>query len=49
MVELSPKEVQKNPEERMGRQLESAIYVGGEENTLTLPWLQIGFIPREPC
>ena len=25
------------------------IYVSGEENTLTLPRLRLGFIPREPC
>ena len=25
------------------------IYVGGKENTLTLPWLRRGLISREPC
>ena len=25
------------------------IYVGCEEDALTLPWLRLGFIPPEPC
>ena len=47
-MELSPKEVQKAPKERMERQRKPAIDVGGEENTLTLPWLWLGLVPREP-
>ena len=25
------------------------IYVGGEENTLTLHWLWLCLVPQEPC
>ena len=25
------------------------IYVDGKENTLTLPWLRLGLVPRELC
>ena len=48
MVELSPKEVQKPLEERMRRQGKPTVDVGGKKNALTLPGLQLGFLPRKP-
>ena len=48
MVELSPKEVQKPSEERMRRQGKPTVDMGGKKNALTLPRLQLGFLPRKP-
>ena len=36
VVELCPKEIQKPPEERVGRQRKPTVDVGGQKNTLTL-------------
>ena len=48
MVKLSPKEVQKTPEERMGRPSETLADVGGKQNALTLLRLEFGLVPRQP-
>ena len=48
MMDLSAKEIQKTLEERMWRHRETPIDMGGEEDTLTLARLGLGFIPRQP-
>ena len=41
VMELCPKEIQKNPEERMGRQRKPTVDVGGQKNALTLLRLRL--------
>ena len=41
VVELCPKEIQKPPEERVGRQRKPTIEVGGQKNALTLLRLRL--------
>jgi len=48
VVELCPKEVQKSPKERVGRQRKPAVNMGGQEDTLTLMRLRLPLLAREP-
>ena len=45
---MCPKEFQKPSKERVRRQGKSTVDVGGKKNTLTLPGLRLGFLPRKP-
>ena len=48
MVELSSEEVQKGTEKGMWGQGETAVDVGGEQDTFALLGLWLSFFPREP-
>ena len=47
-MELGPKEIQETPEKRVRRKRETAVDMGGEQNTLTRPRLRLRLPLRQP-